>query len=83
MMIPSFPVLKSQLSNRLPLEGRLITQELFQPSGHRQEIMGRQLPFQVAYKAFEKCHYGAESTRPTVVLFGGKTLAGTFLFSVA
>lgn len=82
MMIPNFPVVKSQsqLSNRFPLEGRLITEELFQPSGHRQGIMDRQFPFQVAYKAFEKCHYGAESTHPTVVLFWGGTLVGTFLF---
>lgn len=77
---PKFPSVKSQLFSRFPLEERLITEELFQPARHRQGIMGRQFPFEVAYKAFEKCHCGAESTCPTIVLFWGGTLVGTFLF---
>lgn len=45
LMILSFPVVKSQLFNRFPLEKRLITEELFQPARLHQGIMGRQFLF--------------------------------------
>ena len=75
--------MKSQLSNRFPLEERLITEELVKPARHLQGIMGKQFSFQVVYKTSEKWHGGAEGTCPTIALLGEGTLVGTFLSLVA